>query len=536
MKVFLRLFMLVCISYSYAQDISISTEQSEIFKDNKKHTSLIFSESDGQGGFVTIRVYMGGLMRTPKGYYIDHYNSNLELINETEIEIDKSEIKGLFIKNNSIYLLELQLDKDNDVYSFNVMESPLGSFNFTKRSLFTLNEDDIKKYFEIGIGGFFINNGMSQIDSNAFGDVIFSSDREYFAVNFDIKDKESQTQRLYVYDSDFNKVWEKDFNRDIKDKLFKYENIDIDTDGAIYLLGKVFENNSTQRKKKGKANYHFELFKIDETGEKSVSFKTDDTFVGSLFTVRGADVLTCAGFYSEKNDNRYKGAVRFNVNPETLEITEKSFQPFSEEFMNDKYGKVKDKELRNISFRGGFIAENGDLTMNAEEFYITSSSMMGANGSMTNNTIFHYDDILSIKMNKQGELLWARNINKRQATGGLNVEYFSFSATVLGNDTYLFINGSDKIKKLRNDRIEFKQASSKKANLYAIKINAEGDYSFENIVAHKDSEVAYFVAQGISISNGGDEMVFIGRRKSKKQFLKIKIAGKESNVQAGGNK
>src|SRR5690606_38158245 len=134
----------------------------------------------------------------------------------------------------------------------NILESSLGSFNFQKRTLFSLNEEDVKKYFGIGIGVFFINNGFDQMDSNPFGEVTFSAKKNFFCVNFDIKDKESQTQRLYVYDKDFNPVFERDFKRDIKDRLFQYENIDVDDEtGEIYLLGKVFENNSTRTKKKG---------------------------------------------------------------------------------------------------------------------------------------------------------------------------------------------------------------------------------------------------------------------------------------------
>ena len=99
----------------------------------------------------------------------------------------------------------------------------------------------------------------------------------------------------------------------------------------------------------------------------------------------------------------------------------------------------------------------------------------------------------------------------------------SFSSTVVNNDTYIFINCSDKIKKLRNDRLLFKGASIKKSNLYVIKIDQEGNYSYKNIVGHKDSDVAFYVRQGISASPEGDEMVFIGRKNSKKQFLKLSI-------------
>lgn len=524
MKYILSFLLVMCISFSYAQGFTIKTSKSEVFKDKKKHTRLLFSESDGQGGFVTIRAYIGGFMKTPKGYYIEHYNKDLQLVNETEVEIDDNQYQGLMIDNGIVYIMESVLDKKADKYTFNVLQSPLDTFNFTSKSLFSLDEEDVKKYFGVGVGFFLINNGFDQMDSHPMGEVTFSSNKNFFCVNYDIKDKETQTQRLYVFDKQFNKVFQKDFKRDIKDKFFNYENIDVDdATGDVIVLGKVFENGSKQSKKKGKANYHYELHKITPTEEKSVAFNSGENFVGSLFVIRGNDKISCAGFYSEKNDNRYKGTCRFNIDPNTLEISSNSFMPFSEEFIVEKYGKVKDKELRNLSFRSGFLTPNEDLVLNAEEFYITTHTNMSSNGGMSTRSTLHFDDIVSVKISKEGKLLWARNINKRQATSGAVSEYLSFSSSVVNDDTYIFINCSDKIRTISNDRIEFKQSSSKKANLYAIKIDHDGSYTYQSIVDDKESEVPFFVRQGITASADGTEMIFIGRDKTKKQFLKLEI-------------
>ncbi|MGB3344689.1 MAG: hypothetical protein WBA61_12340 [Aequorivita sp.] len=524
MKKFLTLLILIGSYLTYAQDISIKTITSEVFKDDKKNTSLLFSESDGHGGFITVRVFRSGFVQMPKGYYIDHFDANLKHVKETELEIDNSEIKCLMVNNGSIYILESAIDKKAKVYNFNILESPLDSFEFQKRSLFTLNEADVKKYFGVAIGVFFFDNGLSQRDVSSMGEVTFSAKKNFFCVNFDIKDKDSQTQRLFVYDKEFNPVFDREFKRDIKDKLFRYENIDIDDDnGEIFLLGKVFENNSTKSKKDGKANYRYELHKLTATDQKDVSFSTNENFIGSLFTVRGKNSISCAGFYSEKNDFRYKGVCRFNLDPETLAITNESYMPFSEEFITDKYGKVKDKELKDLSFRSAFITENEDIVLNAEEFYITQRTNMSSNGGMRTTIVYNFNDIVSVKMSKEGQLLWARNINKRQSTSGVVMNYLSFSSSVINEDTYLFINCSDKIRKISNDRIEFKQGNGKNANLYAIKIDNNGNYTFKNIVNAKDSEVPYYVSQGIHTSLDGSEMVFIGSKNSKKQFLKIDI-------------
>ncbi|MEX2350537.1 MAG: hypothetical protein WD554_06625 [Flavobacteriaceae bacterium] len=521
--------LLLCIALCFlqpvvSQEISIASSQSEVFKDKNKHSALEFSESDDNGGFVTVRTIFGGIIRSPKEYIVEHYSKDLKLLKETTIEIDKNTIMGINIYDGKVFLLETEIDKKSNLYKFNVLEAPLSSLSFQSRILFSFDESDVKKYFSVGIGFFFVNNGLNQKDASHLGEVTFSKNKNFFCINFDIKDKDSQTQRLYVYDKNFNPVFEKEFKKDIKDRLFDYENIDVDdVTGEIYLLGKVFENNSRKTKKGKESNYHYELYKISANEQKSVSFKTGDNFVGSLFVLRDHDKISCAGFYSEKNDRRYKGVTRFDINPGTLQIENSSFEPFTEEFIIDKYGKSKDKELRNLSFRSGFLAHNGDIIINAEEFFIRHHTTMGPNGVMNTYTNYHYNDIVSVKINGDGKLVWARNINKQQTTAGAGMGYLSFSSTVVDDDTYLFINCSDKIRKLRNDRIEFRQARTKKSNLFAIKIDQDGNYTFKSIVDEKDSKVPFFVRQGISTSLNGKEMVFLGRKNSKKQFLKLNI-------------
>ncbi len=520
-KIFTLLFLFSAIVIQ-AQEISIKAKSSEVFKDDKKHTQLVFSENDGNGGFVTVRQYLGGLLKMPKGYYIDHFDANLKKLGETEIEIEDNQIKGLMIKDGFIYLLESYLDKKEDTFTFNILQSPINELNFTKKqTLITLGEDEFTKYFGVGISLLFINN-FNQYDSSALGEVTFSANREFFAVNFDIKDKDKQTQKIFVFNNDFTPVWDRVFTKDVKDKEFKYENLDVDSEtGNVYLLGKVFDKNSKKSKKEDKTKYHYELFKLTADSQNSISFDSTDNYIASLFTVRGRNKISCVGFYSERNDNRYKGVVRYNLDPKTLEISSKSFMPFSEEFIKDKYGKVKDKELRNLSYKSAFILENDDVVFNAEEFYTTYINTGGMNGST--RVVFHYDDIVSVKMSKEGKLIWARNINKRQATSGAFNEYLSFSCSVVNDDTYIFINCSDKIRKISNDRIEFKQGNIKKANLYAIKIDAQGDYTFKNILDNDKTEVPYNISQGIGTTNDGKEMVFIGRNGKKKQFLKLTI-------------
>jgi hypothetical protein len=207
------------------------------------------------------------------------------------------------------------------------------------------------------------------------------------------------------------------------------------------------------------------------------------------------------------------------LDPVTLEIKKSKFNPFTEQFMIDKYGKDKDKELKNLSFRKILITSSNEIVFNAEEFYITTHYVSNGNGGGTTQTIYHYDDIVSAKIGPSGDIVWARNINKRQATSG-DSSYISYTSTVKGDDTYFFINTGEKVKKLSNDRIQFGQTSTKRSNLNIIRIKPNGDFDYQEILDDKDSEVPFMVSDGALTK---ESVFFIGRKGKKKQLLRVSL-------------
>lgn len=523
MKKITIIILLIINIFGYSQNIRIT--KSDIFKDSKKHSELAFSLEDENGGLVTIRTYFGGLLRTPKGYYIQYFDSNLKLIKETDYKIDKSAIRNAFIKDGQLHLIEYQLNSKNNKITFNVLSSSVNNLDFSKKELFNFSEKDQKKYFGFLIGPVLFTN-ISQLDRNHGGEIIISKEKKFFAVNFDISNKDTETHKIFVFNNKFEKIYDAVIEKPIKDKFFEYNSIDIDDeDGTVYFLGKFYENNSKRIKKNGKTNYHFELVKINANGQKNTSFKNEDKFISSLILIKDKERLACIGFYGKKDESRINGTCLFNLDSSTLEMKLKKFTPFSKTFLNDKYGNKKGKKkrglkkgIKNIDFREVHLMSNGDLIVNAEEFYVTTHTTMSQGGGMSTRTIYHFDDIISLRINTKGNLKWARNINKRQ-TGFSNS---SFTSVTIDEDSYFFINCSDKIKKLSADRISFKQTKSKKSNLYVIKIDERGEFIFKKLIDDKESKVYYKVNNGIS-NIDKKSVILTGKKKKKTRILKLNI-------------
>jgi len=514
-----KLITILCFSLStnlfYAQDISHSITKSEVFKDEYKNSFISLVEDDGNNGVFIVRSYVGGVFSSGAGYYFEHYDANLKLIKEFEFEMKRSEfekygsILGVVKNGEQVSLIDFVYNTKEKMFVCSALTSNINAFKFDRKELFKLPYDDVMKsqWF-----------GENQFDGDSGTNFILNEDKTAFVITIDIKDKTKETHKIYLFDNKLNKKIEHDFKRDIKDKKFKYENIDVSKDGNnLYLLGKVYTEEKKSKKEGGK--YQYELTRISNEGQSVQVFDTEEHFSGSLKTIVFEDKLTCIGFYSDRKDSRYKGISYFELDPITLAIRKSKYNPFTEQFIIDKYGKSKDKELKNLSFRGLMITEQNEIVFNAEEYYVTTNYQRYPNGGGYITYTYHYDDIVSAKIANDGSIIWARNINKRQSTSD-DDSYISYTSTVKGNDTYFFINTGEKVKRLSNDRIQFGQTSTRNSNLNVIKITPDGNFDFQEILDNEESEVPFMVSEGAISKNS---VYFIGRKGKKKQILKVSL-------------
>jgi len=502
---------------NYAQDIPFQIQKSAVFKDEYKHSKIALVESDNSGGVIIVRSYQGGIFSSGMGYYFEHYDAHMNLLKEYEYELKFSEVEhqssilGVIVEGDEVHLIDFLYNRTEKAYICSALTANINDFNFTKNELFRLKSEEIKQFSIFSLG--------SSFDNDSGASMILNEDQTAFVVTVDIKDNDAETHKLYLFDSKLNKKIDHTFKRDIKDRKFRYENIDVSKDGnTLYLLGKVYTDEKKKKKEGGK--YQFELTRITKDSEKTQVFDTEDHYSRSLKTIIFQDRVTCIGFYSDRNDNRYKGISYFELDPETLAIRKSKFNPFTEQFMIDKYGKDKDKELKNLSFRKILITPDNEIVFNAEEFYVVTTYTYTQYGG-TYYTTYHYDDIVSAKITTSGDLAWARNINKRQSTGG-DDSFISYTSTIKGNDTFFFINTGEKVKKLRNDRIQFGQTSTRRSNMNVIRINQNGDFDYQEILDDKDNEVPFMVSDG-ALSPKDNSVFFIGRKGRKKQLLKITL-------------
>ncbi|SHE74641.1 hypothetical protein SAMN05444377_101120 [Flavobacterium fontis] len=516
MKKLINLFSLLFLTYSsVAQDLKFKWNKSDIFKDSFKNSELYFAENDRKGGVIMIRSYDGGPFSNGYGYYFEHYDTNMKLVKEydfnpkAEKNIKQCNVLGMISSGDKIHIIMFQYNKQEGVYQCMAMTTPFNEFNFESRELFRVESEQIKGFEVLSLSNFDEDSGAS---------MIVNQDKTAFAITVDINNTGMETHKIVMFDNNLNKKIDHVFKKEIKDRKFEYENIDVSKDGkTLYILGKVHTKDAKKKKEGGK--YEYEITRITNDSEISQTIETNTYFAPSLKAIAFEDRIACVGFYSERKDTRFKGICYFDLDPLNLTVKKSKFNPFTEQFMIDKYGENRDKELKNLIFKNITITATNDIIFNAEEYYLTPYTVFTANGGTAVRSLAHYDDIVCARINTSGEMVWARNINKREVTN-YRSSFISYCTTVLGNDAYFYINAGENIYNLGQDRIQFVQTKAQKSNLFVIKLNENGGISYSKVLDNENIEVPLMVSNGV-FSN---RSVFIlGQKGKKKQLLKVEI-------------
>lgn len=505
-----------------AQDLNhVKLTKSETFEDIKKNTTLAFAEKDDEGNLITVRSY-GSVLTGIQGYYIDSFDTELRLKDSYDLKmklLSKTPgiVRGLFIKDGvvNILCLKVKKGKDKKIFSYSVFSSKLKKLDFQEKEILSFKEGTVSMQ---SFGDTVIRSNFSDRNLGPIGQVGFSENKNYFGIHQTVYLEKTRKSMVYVFDANLNLLYENNMSTLVNENVYSYQDFSIDDqDASIYYLVKSFEGQEGKKRVSLNKDYHYQIIKASKDKENvAINLAIEGIFVPSLVTINKHGKLSCVGFYSDENENLTKGVVRFNIDPHSFTLTQNTTVPFSEQFLIDKYGKVKDKELKFTAFKSVFMTENGDVILNGEETY---KSVKLVNGfSETQN--FFKDDILTIKISEDGSLIWARNINKRQRTDGSQLDYVSYTSTVSKGTVYFILNAGENVQRLSKKRISFPKVTKKLTNLYVIAIHPDGTISYEKKLDNKASLLAYKTAQGI-ISKDESEILLEGSYKKNKGLVRI---------------
>jgi len=190
--------------------------------------------------------------------------------------------------------------------------------------------------------------------------------------------------------------------------------------------------------------------------------------------------------------------------------------------MMDKFGREEDKVIKDLVFKNVDVAIDGSIHFNAEEYFVTSSVQANSSGGRLKVTRYHHNDIVSAKLSKTGDMLWARNINKTEVTQG-DGAYASYCSYTKDGNTYFFIStAAENPQLLAGERLLFKQGLSRNRNVFVIKLDENGRLSYKKLIDDKDARLPLMVSMPL-VNTLENKILFYAKRGSKKQLVKVSL-------------
>ncbi|MGB5699518.1 hypothetical protein [Muriicola sp.] len=511
-SLFLGLFLMSFLVW--AQEFPMDYTFGEKYNDRYKYSNLLTIAEDGTGGTILVRAYYTGLILRPKGYVIEHYNKEMQLLSEYNYKFKGPEFVDGYLKNGQLYLLFLEYNIEEGTYEYWAHRSPLDPFSFTREKLVSFPSDPVSNPLDKNYYNRNFNSGFTTT-------VLFSEDKNGFVISTHYKKGKNNRHDIFLFTASLKRVLYQDFSDEVEEKNYAFERMAVSNDMSnVYIIGKAYfkKKRFTALERK----FQYELIQLNAQGIKTQNFDTPGKYSESLTPILNQGNLICIGFYADRKDNRYNGLAYFKLDPVSLAVKNRKYNPFSEQFMMDKFGQEYDKEVKNLVFKNVAVTPDNSILFNAEEYFVTNSVQANSSGGRLRVERFHHNDIVSAKLDEEGNMVWARNINKSEVTQG-DGDYASYSAFTKDGNTYFFIStAADNPQVLNKERIIFKQGLSRNRNVFVIQLNKEGQMSYEKIIDSKEARLPLKVSNPLKDETNG-KMLFYAKRGNKKQLVNVAI-------------
>jgi len=255
---------------------------------------------------------------------------------------------------------------------------------------------------------------------------------------------------LYVFNNKMESIYGDEYTMPYTESKMNNMDYSIDSEGNVYTLATVFNDDDSRIKKykDGKPNFRLELLCVQQNVK---DFRITKIEVGTnivtdlwLFETTNKQMI-CAGFYSEAKNTKYSGDLddasgifMFKTdkngeakNVQTYKIPVEVINQYltdKEQAKNEKADKNDKTEFRDLQLRQLIIQKDGSIIIVGEQYYLITYQSYSGNTSHTEYES-HYNDMLIAKIDANGKLAWMKKLPKRQkgglAQGGLSYKYIN---------------------------------------------------------------------------------------------------------------
>lgn len=404
---------------------------------NRKKGSLIYILPSVEGEFYALRWTGGRLL----GHYQVSHHKNLKLTGTGNIPlIAKNSIANFegarVIGGKFVVFLSDKSEGFNHFYM-----QPYG--------------DDLKPKGEpIHLAKYELEKGRGK----GWFDVEMSSNREFFAVVWEIPGKKDQRHKygFKIFNKEMKEHNEGEYPLPFDARYSKIHSHHISNTGDYFLALTEFEDKTETSVFKNDLKFKaLHIFHIAEDGLQDFTLDLQGKRVEAMaMTSDTNDIFIITGIYGQMDDSGVSGVFHQRVNLKTQETLAQGFKEFSKEFITQDWDESVMKRverrrergkgepmLYNYQMRQAIIQNDGSIVGTLEQFYIQVSSFTDSrSGQVSSSYYYYYNDIIAYKIGPNGDFEWMDKIRKYQVSTNDGGPYSSYESFLDGNKLCFIFN------------------------------------------------------------------------------------------------
>lgn len=501
------------ITCAFAQQNSPYTIKfSQEFSSPKKH-AIMHPIAYGKDGIIQINA------KRTESFSFQLFNSDLKLVKEntvsTEGKLNERVNYQNFVKfENKTYLMVRDVFKETENEGISALEFIPSKMDFAGNSR-----------------NLFKSSGRVRMYSYSF----YKSENEinflytYELVSKDRRDKYNKDIiGMYVFDENLGKIWGAEVEMPYTESKMDNWGYTLGDDGTVYMLAKVFNDDTRKEHTDGLPNYHFEviMFNAQNTKPKIIKVSLDNYFIKEAYIYENEKhEIFVTGFYSKLLNKPIDGAYMFTINtaqgiamkPEAghYEFPSEIIKSFMSEREKRKTEKKEAKEqdlgIDYLKIRNIYKMSNGSTTIISEQFHTVTHTYY--NGRTTQTTYDTYaEDIFLMNIDAAGKMKWVKKIPKAQHSNDAYGPQLSFKSMAIDNSIHIFF--VDNLKNLNLPPTEAPKwhDQGRGGFLTAVKIDENGEQNKYNLGEIEKYETNFYIRYFI---DGGSNNIISTERKRK---------------------
>ncbi len=497
----------------------------------KEPRNAVLTEFIGKDetGFYALRQGVGtGMLSKDGTIFIEKYNDRMKLRKSNEVKLQ--------YKKNELVLEDIKLLGDKLVLfsSFKNRKKKihyLFAQTISKTSLKPKN--DLRIIAEVPTRTQFAEGTFSLEFSRDSSKILVFSQLPY-------RKNTPEKYQIKVMDKQLNEIWEQDVTLPYPDEKFTIEEYRVDTEGNVFVLGVIFKDGYRKRRS-GRPNYQYTLLTYSKNGSLAPEYKIDlkDQFITDLtFRIQKNGDPVCTGFYSDKNSYSMRGTYFFKINRKTgdvYNINMKEFEfDFLTELMSDRKKRRAERaeesnnnkrqtELFQYDLDKLVLRSDGGAVLIAEQYYITTENdryrdQYGYWQTRTTNT-YHYNDIIVVNINPDGEIDWASHVPKRQVTSNDGGYFSSYSIAVTGKAIYMVFNDNGKNFEKGKEAHKTYAYNGSRSIVTLAEVKPDGSVNRYPLFSNKEEGI--ITRPKVCKQTAKDEIIIYGERNRKYKFASV---------------